>query len=47
MLASVSVLGGVMREVVSFVGVWGDVGGGSGDDLRGVVVSPEGGVRGK
>ena len=43
-LISVSVLVG---DVVSFLGVWGDVGGGSVGDLGDVVVSSEGEVGGR
>ena len=46
-LTSVSVLVGVIRDVVSFLGVWGDVGGGSVGDLGDVVVSSEGEVGGR
>ena len=36
-----------IRDVVSFLGVWGDVRDGSVGDLGGVVVSSEGGVGGR
>ena len=46
-LISVSLLVVVIRDVVSFLGVWGDVGGGSVGDLGDVVVSSEGEVGGR
>ena len=46
-LTSVSVLVGVIRDVVSFLGVWGNVGGRSVGDLGDVVVSSEGEVGGR
>ena len=44
-----SVLGGVIRSVAAFLGVWGDVGGKSAsvDEFGGVVVLSEGGVGGR
>ena len=46
-LTSVSVLVGVIRGVVSLLGVWGDVGGWSVGALGDVVVSSEGEVGGR
>lgn len=45
MLTSVSILVRVLGYVVSSVGIWGSVGGGSVSALGDVVVSSEGGVR--